>query len=96
MRYHSAKADDNQPEIVAEFRRLGAVVEHVHRLKNFCDLVVLYRGVVVMVEVKMPGKALTKGEQEFSERWADGGGKYAVITSKDEARGLIASIREHT
>lgn len=96
MRFYSAKADDNQAEIVAEFRRMGAVVKHVHRLKNFCDLVVLYRGAVVMVEVKMPGKALTKGEQEFSKEWAEGGGKYAVITSVTEARGLIESIREHT
>ena len=96
MRYYSAKADANQPEIVNEFRRLGANVEHVHRLKNFCDLFVLYRGVVVAVEVKMPGKEkLTDGEDKFAKRWYENGGKYAVITSTTEAQALINQIAEY-
>ena len=66
-RHWSAKADANQPDIVKEFRRLGAYVFHVHRLKNCCDLVVLYQCAVVMVEVKMPGKPLTAGEAGEAE-----------------------------
>ena len=92
MRYYSAKADENQPEIVKELRRLGAYVLHIHRIKNCCDLVVLYRGIVVMVEVKMPGKGLTEGEDKFQAEWAKNGGKYAVIRSKAEANELINHI----
>ena len=95
-RYYSAKADENQPEIVDEFRRLGACVKHVHRLKNFCDLMVLYKGVVVAVEVKMPGKLkLTDGEDKFAKEWFEHGGKYAVITTKEEAEALINQIAEY-
>lgn len=96
MRYHSAKADANQPEIVEAFRAMGANVEHVHRLKNFCDLFVLYKGVVVAVEVKIPGKEkLTEGEDKFSKRWFEHGGKYAVITTTQEAEALINQIAEY-
>lgn len=94
-RYHSAKADKNQPEIVKEFRRLGAHVLHLHRLKNCCDLAVCWKGETVMVEVKMPGKPLTEGEDKFASEWMAAGGKYAVITSIEEARGLIQNISEY-
>ena len=91
-RHWSAKADANQPEIVKEFRRLGAYVLHIHRLKNCCDLVVIYKGAVVMVEVKIPGKPLTAGEDEFSQDWVRNGGKWACITSAEEARGLVENM----
>lgn len=96
MRYYDAKADGNQPEIVAELRRLGGEVAHVHRLKNHCDLNLFYRGVTVMVEVKMPGGGLTAGEEGFRQQVESQGCKYAVIESIEEARGLIQSIYEHT
>lgn len=96
MRYYSAKADANQPEIVDEFRKHGAYVAHVHRIKNMCDLFVLYRGVVVAVEIKMPGKTLTDGEDKFAEEWTANGGKWAKVETREQARGLIDSIREHT
>jgi hypothetical protein len=91
-RYHSAKADANQPEIVKEFRRLGAYVLHIHRLKNCCDLVVCFKGQVVMVEVKMPGKTLTEGEDKFAGEWLAANGKYAVITTIKEAQGLVENM----
>lgn len=93
MRYHTAKADANQPEIVDAFRKLGAYVLHIHRLKNCCDLVVLYKGQVVMVEVKMPSKKLTKGEDEFAQAWTRNGGKWACIRSAAQARELIIQMR---
>lgn len=96
MRYYSAKTDDNQAEIVAELRRLGGKVAHVHRLKNHCDLNLFYRGVTVMVEVKMPGKSLTDGEEAFKQMVESEGCKYAMLDSVEEARGLIQSIYEHT
>lgn len=88
-KYWDAKADKNQPEIVNEFRRLGAYVLHIHRLKNCCDLVVLYRGSVVMVEVKMPGKKLTEGEDKFAAAWAANGGRWACIQEVEQCKELV-------
>tara|TARA_R110000782_G_scaffold20717_2_gene56039 strand:+ start:636 stop:941 length:306 start_codon:yes stop_codon:yes gene_type:complete len=96
MRFYSAKADENQPEIVKELRRLGGKVAHVHRLKNHCDLNLFYRGVTVMVEVKMPGGSLTEGEDVFRQMVESEGCKYAVLKTINEARCLIQSIYEHT
>ena len=97
MRYYSAQSDKNQPEIVAALRKLGAYVLPIHRLKNCCDLVVLYRGKVVMVEVKAKASSpLTEGEAEFSEAWIENGGKYAVLTSTDEAVAMIDGMRHIT
>ena len=97
MRYYSAQSDKNQPEIVAALRKMGAYVLPIHRLKNCCDLVVLYRGRVVMVEVKSRASAkLTEGEEDFSEDWIANGGKYAVLTSTDEAVAMIDGMRHIT
>ena len=97
MRYYSAQSDKNQPEIVAALRKMGAYVLPIHRLKNCCDLVVLYRGLVVMVEVKSRASAkLTEGEEDFSEDWIENGGKYAVLTTTDEAVAMIDGMRNIT
>ena len=67
----AAKVDRNQPAIVAELRKLGFDVDHVHQVKNLYDLVVTgvpvghKQAAAVRVEVKMPGGALTEGEQGF-------------------------------
>lgn len=99
-RFYTAKADDNQPEIVKEFRRLGAVAFHVHRLKNFCDLMIVYKGVTVAVEIKDGAKQpsqrkLTEGELKFKADWELNGGKWALIETLTDARGLIDSIDKH-
>ena len=39
-----AKVDLNQTEIVLALRKVGAVVKHVHQLKNLFDVLVFYRG----------------------------------------------------
>lgn len=92
----AAKVDQNQDEIVTEFKRLGADVEYVFQLKNHCDLDVYYRGVTVKVEVKMPGKKLTDGEQSFREKVERQGCKYSVVESASQARALIEEIYQRT
>jgi len=96
-RFHSAKVDANQAEIVKAFRDLGAYVLLVHRLKNCCDIIVVYQGETVAVEIKDGSKPpsqrkLSEGEREFMEEWTLHGGKWAKIESIDEAEGLIISI----
>jgi hypothetical protein len=72
----AAKVDDNQVELVASMRKIGAKVFHTHQVgKGFPDLVVAYRGVNYLVEVKDPAKfpserKLTKDEKKFFDSWA--------------------------
>lgn len=87
MRYNS-KVDKNQAEIVKTFRSMGATVLHTHTLKNCFDILVGYKGINYIVEVKdgslPPSKRrLTEGEQKFKDTWR--GGKYYIIESVEDA-----------
>ena len=52
MKYLGAKADRNQPEIVAALRKVGATVKHTHQVKNLFDLVVCYNSETFLMEIK--------------------------------------------
>ena len=57
----AAKVDANQPEIVQAYRDAGATVEHLHAAGGGCpDLLVGYRGVNFLVEVKDGSKPPSK------------------------------------
>ena len=93
-----ARIDDNHGLIRDFFRKAGAHWEDTFQQKNFCDGMLVYRGVTVAVEIKDGSKPpsqqrLTEGEKRFSERWTAHGGKYAVIRSLEDAQGLLNSIR---
>ncbi len=68
-----SKIDANQREIVAVARGCGALVYHTHMVgQGFPDLVIGYRGIVLLVEVKNPaGWKLTGPEQVFHEEWGE-------------------------
>lgn len=86
----NAKVDINQKEIVTALRRCGAVVKHVHQLKNLFDILVFFRNETYCVEIKTDNKKkLTKGELECKELIESVGVKYWVITSIDEALEMI-------
>ena len=86
----NARVDKNQKEIVTALRRCGAVVKHVHQLKNLFDILVYYNGVTYSVEIKTDKKKnLTVGEQECKEDIESVGVKYWVIYSVDDALKMI-------
>ena len=89
----NAKVDKNQPEIVKALRASGAAVLHCHQLKNAFDILVGYRGVLYMVEIKMPGKAntVTEGENKCLEMFEKVGCKYHVVTDIQEALAVIGA-----
>ncbi len=69
MRKHP-KTDLNQPELVRTARQIGASVHITAALGcGFPDLVIGYRGVTYLVEVKRPGEGLTDDEREFFLTW---------------------------
>ena len=87
---YKARVDKNQKEIVTALRRCGAVVKHVHTLKNLFDILVYFNGVTYSVEIKTDHKKkLTDGELECKELIEGVNVKYWVITSIDEALEMI-------
>lgn len=84
------KTDKNQPEIVKALREVGASVVLTHRVgKGFGDLVVGFRGVNFLLEVKVPGEKLNDKEKEFHRDWK---GQIAVIESRVEALRAIGAV----
>lgn len=90
----AAKIDSNQPQIVKALRRSGAFVILTSQLKNAFDLLVIYRGIIYIVEVKDGEKVkskrkLTEGELLCQYGVESHGAKYHIIESVDDALKMI-------
>jgi len=87
-----AKVDDNQADIVKYLRSLGASVRSIAAVgKGVPDLIVGYRGVNYLVEVKDGSKSpsqrkLTPKEQEFHDEWR---GTVHIVESNDDAYDML-------
>lgn len=78
---HAAKVDANHSEIVGELRKRGIAVTSLAQIgKGVPDLLACFRGVLVLLEVKIPGEDLNAAQKEFAEVWP-----VKVVRSKDEA-----------
>ena len=93
MRY-AARADRNQPEIVAALRALGAVVQPLHTVgSGVPDLLVAFRNRTFVMEVKDPTKPkgdrqLTPAQVKWHAMWT---GEKHVVETIDQA---IAALME--
>jgi hypothetical protein len=90
----AARVDDNQPAIVAAFRKLGWSVLIISQLKNCCDIIVAKGGVTIAVEIKDGDKPpsarkLSEGEQGFKDNWL---GRWELIESINDVIELDKSI----
>jgi hypothetical protein len=71
----AARVDDNQQEIVAEFRMFGCSVLHTHQLgQGAPDLIIGKNGHNILVEIKdgaqpLSKRTLTEDEQKFHKEW---------------------------
>lgn len=86
MRTHIRRADDNQPEIVGAFRRLGYSVKVTSSLGGFVDLVAGKFGHNHLIEVKDSRKRpsarkLTPCEAKFHQDWK---GSVHIIESVED------------
>lgn len=90
--HRAAKVDANQTDITAALRQMGASVQHLHTVGAGCpDLLVGFRGVNLLVEVKdgekVPSKRkLTPDEQEWHEQWR---GQVSIVESVEDAVALL-------
>jgi len=91
---YSKRVDANQPQIVKDLRSIGAYVKSVHIVPEFLDIIVVFRGVVYLAEIKNPDNSpktkpvetmLTDGEAEAKALIEAAGGIYHIWLTTDQA-----------
>lgn len=93
----AAKIDDNQPEIVAALRKLGASVQILSAVGQGCpDILCGFRGKNILLEIKDGNKVvsaqkLTPDQVDWHRRWQ---GQKAVVNSVDAAIQVIVELGE--
>jgi len=82
------RVDANQPAIVRALRDIGASVQHLHMVGHGCpDILVGYRGVNYLMEIKSDEKAsFTDDEIKWRQEWF---GNMFVVTSPEQAIEIV-------
>jgi hypothetical protein len=78
----------NEKRIVKALRDIGATVMHLSS-PGMPDLLVGFRDVTYLLEVKTAKGTLTEPEQDFFKTWQ---GQCAIVRSEEEARRAIGAI----
>lgn len=91
----ASRIDDNQNGIVEALRKAGASVRIVTQGEGIPDLLVGFKGVTFLFEVKDGNKPpsarkLTPAEEKFFMEWR--GGMVAIVNSAEEALALLADV----
>jgi hypothetical protein len=81
----AARKDANQKEIVKGLRRIGASVEVINK-KGFTDLVVGWRKVNYLMEVKTDEGNLTEDQEKWHAEWK---GQKAIVRNLGQAYAVI-------
>ena len=92
MTYYKKRVDENQNQIIHTFIALGASVLNLSRVGQGCpDLLIGYKGVSCLVEIKSSNKAhFTEPQIKFMQTWR--GGAVSRIDSVDAAIRLIKML----
>lgn len=84
------RTDHNQIEIMKALRILSATVQSLHIVGRGCpDLVIGYRGVNLLAEVKSEKGRLTDLERKWFETWR---GQVEIIRSVEEAAAILNKV----
>jgi hypothetical protein len=99
----AARTDANQAEIVAALRKIGATVQPLHQVGAGCpDLLVGFRGVNWLIEVKDVNKPPSRRQLTADQVYWHGGWKgqvatvetagaaIAIVTGQLHVRGFIS------
>lgn len=81
-----ARRDSNEKSIIKVLQSFGATV---HRLSEPVDLLVGYKGVNYLIEIKTETGTLTKKQSEFVKSWK---GRYAICRNETEALFAIGIV----
>lgn len=86
----AAKQDHNATEIASALRHAGAFVRFIegsHGQAGVPDLLVGFRGITYLMEIKMAKGRLSEAQKDFMLGW--NGGPIVVVRSPLEALGAI-------
>lgn len=84
----AVRRDATEPDIVKALRRVGAKVQ-ICSDKGLCDLVVLFRGKVFLLECKSRlGRATLAQDERMAEGWP-----YTTVRDEKGALKAIGAIR---
>jgi hypothetical protein len=90
MSYANRRTDGNQDEIVTALRQVGASVQSLTAVKNGCpDILVGFRGVNFLMEIKITDGKLSPDEKVFFATWL---GHVDIVRSSEAALMLIGAI----
>lgn len=84
LRSYANKRDANEPEIVEALRKAGCSVV---RLDKPVDLLIGYRGVTHLAEVKTDKGKLTKAQDDFRKSWQ--GSYFYILRDVDDALTML-------
>jgi hypothetical protein len=87
LRKYANKRDNNETSIIKALTGVGATV---WQLDQPCDLLVGFRGVNTLMDVKDKGGTLTKDQVLFHEYWR---GQIAIVWNPDDALRAIGAIQ---
>lgn len=80
-----ARKDSNQARLVDDLRKIGATVEILSG-RGLPDLLVGFRRLNFLLEVKAPGGELTRAQSDFFRLWR---GQAAIVTALEDARMVL-------
>lgn len=91
----AARVDENQSDIVAALRAIGATVKVISQGDGIPDLLVGFMGKTILLEVKdgkkpPSARKLTPAEQKFFDEWR--GGSLAIVNTVDEAIAAVTGM----
>lgn len=90
MRRHSEHQDTIQPAVVEALEKIGASVVSLVPVGNGCgDILVGFRGVNVLLELKSGNAPQRENQKKFQAGW---NGQYAVARSPEEAQTEVIRI----
>lgn len=98
MSVRVARVDANQAAIVGALRQAGCRVQHLHTIGRGCpDLLVLYRGLLILVEVKDGGKRpsaqrLTPDELRWHTEWSDA--PVYILARVEDIPAMLAQVAD--
>ena len=96
-RGYACRVDDNQKDVVSAMRAAGAYVIDTSKMGNgFPDLIVGFRGVTLLMEVKNPktqyGRAgLNKRQKSWHAEWT--GGPLSTVDGPEAALRALGCIK---
>jgi Holliday junction resolvase len=93
IRYHQSKRDANHNAIVRTLQQSGAsVIDISGQGDDAPDIIVGFRSVNYLVEIKVEGAKLRKGQAELAARWR--GAPIYVLRTRDDCLQMLGLLQQ--